>query len=364
MERRKFIKAGSAALLGSLACAKSDLFNQDIRPGHIPRWRGFNLTEKFSPNNNRPFLESDFALVKELGFNFVRLPMSYWCWSSPTDWYSVDELVLKEIDQAIEWGKEYGIHVNLNFHRIPGYCVNGREKEPADLFRGPSEEKQKALDAACYHWELFAERYKDIPNRNLSFDLMNEPPWMDDEAPYVTVVRTLVETIREQDPNRLIFADGINIGQTPVFGIADLGLVQSTRGYLPKAVSHYQAGWVPQNEFETFNQPTWPLTDDKGIVWNREYLKQVLIDPWKKLESKGVSVHVGEWGAFTQTPHGVVLAWMEDLLSLWKEAGWGWAMWNLRGSFGILNSNRSDVVYESFQNDKLDRKMLELLQQY
>jgi endoglucanase len=55
------------------------------------------------------------------------------------------------------------------------------------------------------------------------------------------IVNALVAEIREIDPHRLIFADGMNIGQAPVPGIVDLGLVQSTRGYQPKAVSHYTA---------------------------------------------------------------------------------------------------------------------------
>jgi endoglucanase len=52
---------------------------------------------------------------------------------------------------------------------------------------------------------------------------------------------------------------------------------------------------------------------------------------------------------------------MSDLLALWKEAGWGWALWNLRGPFGIIDSDRSDVAYENLDKHKLDRKMLELL---
>jgi hypothetical protein len=36
-------------------------------------------------------------------------------------------------------------------------------------------------------------------------------------------------------------------------------------------------------------------------------------------------------------------------LSLWKEAGWGWSMWNLRGPFGVLDSGRADVAYEDFR---------------
>ena len=57
-----------------------------------------------------------------------------------------------------------------------------------------------------------------------------------------------------------------------------------------------------------------------------------MIDKWKPLEAKGVAIHVGEFGCFNKTPHDVALAWLGDCLSLWKEAGWGFAMWNLRGA--------------------------------
>ena len=72
-------------------------------------------------------------------------------------------------------------------------------------------------------------------------------------------------------------------------------------------------------------------------------------------------IHVGEWGCFNKTPHEVALAWMTDCLSVWKQAGWGNSMWNLRGSFGVMDSERADVQYEEFKGHKLDRKMLELL---
>src|SRR5207237_1727564 len=104
----------------------------------------------------------------------------------------------------------------------------------------------------------------------------------------------------------------------------------------------------------------WPLHEG-GLVWDKELLRRRQIEPWKALEKQGVGVHVGEWGAYQYTPHDVVLAWMRDLLSLWKEAGWGWALWNLTGGFGILDSHRTDVRYESYRGHELDREMLETL---
>lgn len=51
---------------------------------------------------------------------------------------------------------------------------------------------------------------------------------------------------------------------------------------------------------------------------------------------------------------------MRDLTDLWREINWGWAMWNFRGDFGILDSGREE--YLDFRGHKLDSQMLELLQ--
>jgi endoglucanase len=99
-------------------------------------------------------------------------------------------------------------------------------------------------------------------------------------------------------------------------------------------------------------------------LMDRKWLQRTTIDPWKEAAAKGIGVMVGEFGAYNKTPHGVTLAWMEDCLRNWQEAGWGWALWNFRGSFGILDSDRQDVAYEEFQGHKVDRKMLDLLQKY
>jgi endoglucanase len=376
MLRRTFVK--ELAVLASVAsiannshfAAARNCPSDDITAAHIPRWRGFNLQGRF-PSPGHPydapaFDEFDFATMGEWGFDFARLPLSYWVWGSRDDWTVIREEPLKQIDRAVDLGKQHNIHININFHRIPGYCINQRELEPADLFTGTTPQREKALNAAKFHWQAFARRYKGIPNRQLSFDLINEPPKMRSyegalEERYVEIVNALVSAIREIDPNRLIFADGMNIGQAPVVGIMNLGLVQSTRGYQPKAISHYTATWVPKDEFETFNPPTWPLTDDLGQVWDRAYLQRVYVDLYKVITGKGVQVHVGEWGCFNKTPHEVALAWMTDCLAVWKQAGWGNSLWNLRGAFGVIDSERADVTYEDFKGHKLDRKMLELL---
>ena len=46
----------------------------------LPRWRGFNLLGLFSRGGSGEWEEDDFRWIAELGFDFVRLPMSYRWW--------------------------------------------------------------------------------------------------------------------------------------------------------------------------------------------------------------------------------------------------------------------------------------------
>lgn len=468
----------------------------------LPHWKGFNLLEKFMVHANSPFVEEDFRLIRELGFNFVRLPMDYRCWIKDGDWEKFDEKTLAEIDRAVEYGKKYDIHVMLNFHRAPGYTV-AQPPEKTSLWTDAETQR-----VCAKHWAMFAKRYKGIPNERLSFNLFNEPANVETEV-YVKATRVVIDAIRKEDPDRLIVSDALDWGNKPFGEAKELRIALATRGYAPFQLTHYKAGWVPASE--TWPVPTWPEQTANGLIfgsfkkerqaplviygpfpreryfgfkvhqvstkavlsvkadgktifehdfkpgpgegewktvihkpeWNcyqniydksysttipagtkkveitvgegdwltlsrlefdgsaaysescsfdlttdwsaptgklkyygekneltggsmkdRARLKRENVDPWVAIEKTGVGVMVGEFGSYNKTPHDVTLRWMEDCLANWKEAGWGWALWNFRGSFGILDSERADVQYEDFHGHKLDRQMLELLQRY
>jgi len=357
MQRRQFLKTLAA---GAVSAAAGRVVAADAKVAaaqlarKLPRWRGFNLLEKFIlTRENKPFVEDDFRWMVQWGFDFVRLPMDYRCWTDAEDPEKLDEKTLAEIDEVLEFGGKHGVHVNLNLHRAPGYTV---AKPPEKLNLWTDEEAQRQFD---FQWSRFARRYRGIPSSRLSFDLVNEPA-QTTAAAYAKVVRRVVAAIRREDPDRLIVADGLRWGRDPMLELADLGIAQSTRGYDPFPLTHYQASWANGHRFA---KPTWPLKQGEK-VFDRDWLYRDRIEPWKKLAAKGVGVHVGEWGVYNKTPHDVALGWMADLLPLWQEAGWGWALWNLRGSFGILDSGRQDVDYEDFHGHKLDRKMLELLRRF
>ncbi len=502
MKRRTFLASTVAAtVLGPRllrAASEPELWQK------LPRWRGFNLLEKFYRNDR--FLESDFQWISDWGFDFVRLPMDYRQWTDPNDPEKLREESLGHVDEAVELGRKYGVHVDLNLHNAPGYTVNRSVKHALSLWRDGEPQRQFA-----FQWRQFARRYRGIPSARLSFNLVNEPANVEEDV-YLNAIRGAVEAIREEDAERLILSDGLNWGRDPIKGLMPWRVAQSTRGYSPGEISHYRASWV--NGADRYPPPEWPIPQVNGRLfapsrpewhaplvlegafseaaelrvrvgqvsshsrlvvkadgetifdktfrpgpgegewtevvhakqWNtyqniydrdysatvpagtqrvelinaegdwmtvtqlglkpsagraehvlairsfawgkpepgvvryqpsakgREFVPPSMIDrqwlaehsiaPWKEIAGRGVGVHVGEWGSHRFTPHDVVLRWAEDQLGLWREAGFGWALWNLRGSFGIVDSQREDVAYAEFHGHQLDRRFLDLLRAY
>lgn len=333
----------------------------------LPRWRGFNLMEMFSLGgplstatdpSRRDFREDDFRWISDWGFDFVRLPLCYLLWIEGNDIYRLYEPMLEKVDRAVELGQKYRVHVCLNFHRAPGYSVNREREEPFDLWKDPA-----AQEAFCFHWAVFARRYRGIPASQLSFKLVNEPPAPSTlgmtVADYVRVHRAAAAVIRAEDPDRLILADGLAWGNQPCLELADLHIAQSCRAYAPMSISHYQAPWVGGEEYPA---PAWPMSF-QGEHWDRARLERHY-QPWADLARQGVGVHCGEGGAWKRTPHRVFLAWFRDVLEILQSHNIGWALWNFRGTFGVLDSERTDVAYEDWHGHRLDRQLLTLLQEH
>jgi endoglucanase len=342
----------------------------------LPRWRGFNLLDFFSPDPLRPrpaSKEDYFRWMTDWGFDFVRIPIAYPYYVDfdrsrnirPDEVYNIHEPAVERIDQLVAMAHRYGMHVSLNLHRAPGYCINAGFHEPYNLWL--DEEAQQAFN---FHWEMWAGRYRTVSPDRISFDLVNEPAMRDDPNDqhsrisaipgevYRKVAKNATAAIRSANPDHLVIAGGNNVGTTVVPELLDLGIAKSNRGYFPGQISHYRAPWAFAN-IDALPEPKWP-----GQVGDR-YFSRALLDehyaPWVEIVRQGIGVHCGELGCYNQTPHEVFLAWFSDTLDVFTENGIGFALWEFSGNFGVLDSGRRDVEYEDWYGHKLDRKLLDLL---
>ena len=376
--RREFLKTTGLAAAG-LSLAGTSVFAKSRKRVSIPQWNGFNLLDFFSPDpaNPRPATREEyFQWMQDWGFDFVRIPMAYPYYVEfdrsrnilPEEVYNINEEKVERIDQLVAMAHKYNMHVSMNLHRAPGYCINAGFHEPYNLWL--DEEAQQAFN---FHWEFWAKRYRNVSPDKISFDLVNEPAMRDDPNDQHSPVRAIPgevyrkvakgarDAIQSANPDHLVIAGGNNVGTTVVPELLDLGIAKSNRGYFPAQISHYRAPWAFA-DIDALPEPKWP-----GQVGNRYFSREMLEEhyaPWIDVVNQGIGVHCGELGCYNQTPHDVFLAWFEDTLDILTSNGIGYGLWEFSGSFGLLNSGRSDVEYEDWYGQKLDRKLLELLIKY
>jgi aryl-phospho-beta-D-glucosidase BglC (GH1 family) len=464
-------------------------------------FKGFNLLGKFDVNfSNYGFSEEEFVILQDLGFNFVRIPLDYRTYTKAGDWdvFLDDEVV--RIDQLIQWGKQYGVHVCLNLHRAPGYCVNPSvlpANQDLDLWTSST-----AQEAFVNHWAYFARRYKDVPYEELSFNLVNEPADMD-EAAYVSVMKKAIAKIQSINPDRVIFVDGLNYSRNIITSLRDeKNIIQAIHVYDPMTLTHYKAEWVQGSD--SWPVPVWPMTDisqylfgpgkneyysslvlegsfkkdsvitinvqqvsiqstlqiklddveiyrrdflcgpDPGDDWTRIISTQwgyqnisgkdysvtlpsdgsrltitntdgdwmsfnrltissasgkVVIIPantsWGSMQgtykitaageitdadgnpvialgsltatlasakTENIPVMIQEFAVYNKTPHDVTADYLTDVVSIFNLNHTGYAMWNLIGTMGIINSERTDMTYEPYRGKQLDRQLTSIMQ--
>jgi endoglucanase len=380
MQRRRFLGGIATGLAGTMLTPSGFAAWAAERPGNpLPRWRGFNLLDFFMPDPARRYQFTSAEHLKwmrDWGFDFIRLPMAYPYYLDfdrsrpirPEEVLRFSNQRLDEIQKLVEQAQQFGMHVSLNLHRAPGYCINAGFHEPYNLWKD-----KEAREAFYAHWGMWAKRFKSQGPDKISFDLLNEPCMradMNDQHAqqtavpgdlYLELAQKSLEVIRKENPNHRVIADGNFVGNQVIPEIRHLPIGQSCRGYYPHAISHYKAPWANKNP-DALPDPKWP-----GQVGSQNLSRKMLEEyyqPWIELAASGVGVHCGECGCWNKTPHDVFLSWFGDVLDVLTANGIGFGVWNFIGDFGLLDSGRADVAYEDWHGHKLDRKFLTLLQKH
>jgi len=321
------------------------------------RYYGFNMLYMFSFHGQPPgeANERELDFIASQGFNFIRIPTDYRFWTKDFDYLHPDEAVFEKTDGYYEACRKRGLHCSLNLHRAPGYCINRNDLEKHNLWKD-----EEAFAAFRFLWEGFAKRYKGVPPEAMSFDLLNEPPSVGEygftRERHEEIMRAVIKAIRDIDPARPVIIDGVDSGHQAMPELADAGAIHSGRGYQPFQVSHNGANWCGDIKWE---QPVYP-GKTSGKRWDRDELKKFYA-PWLAVEKKGVQIHIGEFGCYNKTPNDAALRWLSDLMSVYKELGWGYAMWNFKGPFGIVEHGRPGASYTNIDGFQVDKELLDIM---
>ena len=121
---------------------------------------------------------------------------------------------------------------------------------------------------------------------------------------------------------------------------------------------------IPANTTWGAKQGTYIITSEGKITDSEGRPATMLSELSGRLETarlEGIPVMIQEFGVYNKTPYPVTISYLSDVVSLFRESRVGFAMWNLIGTMGIINSDRAGCPYETFRGKQLDREMTNIM---
>jgi endoglucanase len=76
--------------------------------------------------------------------------------------------------------------------------------------------------------------------------------------------------------------------------------------------------------------------DERNRDFDREVIKQDILVAWDIAQQTHHPLYCGEFGVIAATPLDIRLRWYRDMVSVFDELGIGWANWDYKGGFGLL----------------------------
>jgi len=320
----------------------------------------------------RTFLgPDDFRQVKGWGFDHVRLPL---------DWHNAfgrdlrpKPGILDAFEKAVDGLLQAGLEVILDLHKCPGHDFHDGIRREQTFFTDPAQRKD-CLEV----WAQLAERFGDRPG--VMLEVLNEPVAPSAEV-WNEVKDELVGFVRRRAPRSTIVV-GSNLWNnasqfahlTPV---EDDNILYSVHLYNPILFTHQKAPWLDDPVFSvsrtypgTYEVPpghAGKLPSDLGS-WDRKRLSDHLEPVFAFRERHGARVACNEFGVYMGGADTASrMAWMSDVLGLFRENRIGWSYWHYRNlDFGIVSVGES-LFADSPQYDnpqRIDQALLALLRQF
>lgn len=292
---------------------------------------------------DKHYYEYEIKAVKDAGFNFVGITFDFSRLQGPElQTGMLNENRLKELDQVIAWCMERDIHIDLRCCGVGGLSYDAGQYWYQWNNNAPNTTEYAAEFAAL--WKALAQRYADIPNCYLSFNLNCEPE-VNSESQYAAFFGPAVNAIREADPDRCIIAD-IHCGGLTGESMAKMGVALSYHAYDPREFCCLTL--ENQDDAEYLATVTWPFTASDGKTYDAQAVLDSQIpnsisanELAATAEEYGVGFMIGEWGIFgdgltrNRYPDETIEAFLKDMAKTMTEKGYGWCYGNFHYPYSI-----------------------------
>jgi endoglucanase len=297
---------------------------------------------------------SDFAFIKQAGFDHVRLPVRFSAHAASRPPYPIDVDFFSRVDWAIDQATANGLAIVVDLHHY---------KEMMDA---PDEHRLRFVEL----WRQIAERYRNRP-ASVAFELLNEPSEKLTADKWNDILAETLRVVRTSNPTRTVVLEGVfwasahNLRFTLKVPAEDPNLIGSFHMYQPMLFTHQGAQWMSP-EYQTMGvvfpgppeRPAAPAPAAEAVEWVRNWFRRYSEEPADTnpsgpavireemdlaqafAERSRLPVYMGEFGSIDNGDPKLREAWTRSTRSEAERRGFGWAYWDDGGGFKAYDRAR------------------------
>lgn len=285
--------------------------------------RGMNMGNMLeAPNEGEWGLyveEEYFDLIKDAGFDFIRLPVR-WNTHTEQEWpYTIDSAFFTRVDEVVNWALQRELTIIIDFHHYE------------EMMYDPWSNKDRFLAIT----KQVAEHYKDYPS-NVLFELLNEPNDKLDASLWNEYSSEALKIVRESNPVRDVIIGPVNWNSPDWLSTLDVPddshLIATFHYYSPFEFTHQGAEWNP--DAGQWLGTTWDATDEQKAEVTRTF---DLVSEWAVRNN--IRIMLGEFGAYSKADMDSRVRWTSFISREAERHGFAWAYWEFASGFGAYDPN-------------------------
>jgi endoglucanase len=307
------------------AATSTSAFAQDDDAFHYNRLlgRGINLGNALDGPQEGAWgvtLEADyFRLIKEAGFNSVRIPIRWSAHASTAAPYDIETDFFLRVDWAIGQALSRNLAAVINVHHY------------VEMNQDPVQNLPRLVEL----WKQIARRYQNQP-KSLMFELLNEPNDRLDDERWQQAFPQLLKAIRDSNPDRIILigpaylnaVDRLDKMQLPP---QDRRIVGTFHYYKPLQFTHQGAFWL--NDSAPWRGTRWTGTPQQREELRNDFERAAA---WSQQNHR--PLYLGEFGTFREANMDDRALWTRAVAREAEKWGFSWSYWEFCSEFGAYDS--------------------------
>lgn len=353
--KKSILAAALLFLMGSAFCQNSLPFTKGV---NMLKW--FETGYDALPDLNKHD-EADFACLKSMGVDVVRLPIHFEFQMEPVNTGKVNDLVFEKLDQICDWAEKYQIYLVIDNHSFGA----------VEIQNTISPETYKVHLQAL--WPQIAQRYKNR-SEYIIYEIMNEPP---DNLLDIwdKLQKETLDLIRQYDTKHTIVVTSAHFDSldnlVKMKPYKDPNLIYTFHFYEPGPFTQQGAVGPLFNVRDLpfpYDKKQMPKLDPTLVDWAKSEIQnkypqqgnvKFINDKLKKVASwakkNNVRVWAGEIGAAARSRPVDRLFWMKTTVALLNEYNIPYCTWGIDADHGFLETEDLSMLFP----DDIDRYALE-----